>query len=363
MELKKYHYINIKKNNNKNLHSNNSDNSAGTKIVIRKDSTENYEFLFFPVNPIYTSDNHDHYIVHAESGLVLGVDGGSSKEKKKIVLAKVSGKYDQHWTFENRDKEGNFTIINRLSGYACKIENGHTDNGTNIIQGKLDKSKDSFYFNCKELSKSIPKPSLVGYINRYTENKTNDINLIPEAAKDSSSYNDTSPVIIGECGIPYFMVSSDSNRPLGLQVEETPYYLLRRTQYWKFLDNINIPAGATHDEGFTYTYGASKTVTEEFNTISDWELSVDLGVLYNGVSAGVSGSISQSMEMKSSSSTTDYSEITEDINTAYGVTDYDRVYSFWQIVDVIELFDGDNNEIKRMEIPGKATYTTCYNDK
>lgn len=367
MNLTNYQNVNAKKKTTKYVHTENSSTSKGAKLVINTDyESANYEFLLFPVDSTKSSDSDFYYIIHTQSGYVLGIADGSSDEKKKVVLAKISGKYDQHWKFTNMDANGFSTIENRLSGYAWKLENSETSDGTYIKQVTNNKTDAYFFKFNKQVDqedthnfKSIPDPNLVGYVNRSSY-ALNDVNLVPEASNDPSSYNTTAPVLIGECSIPYYMVNDDNHRSLSLQVSETPYYVISRSQQWKFLENIDIPANTSYAKTVDYQYGASQTVINEFTSITDWTLGAELSVGYGGISGGISGSVGQSLEIFQSTTTHSYEETNDHIEQDFGTATYDRTYIFWQIVDIIELKDGLGNTITSMKIPGDVTCTTCY---
>lgn len=370
MNLTNYQIINTAANANKFVHTKNSDKSAGTKLVVNSDKdSPNYDFLLFPVDPLRTDDTDFFYMVHTQSGKVLGIEDQSTKKDKKIVLAKITGEADQHWSFNYVDANGNYEIENRNSGKVWRLKSGDTSNGTAIKQANAN-DENHFYWNFQLAVdpedpaefKEIPNPELVGYEKRFTENTINDPSLIPPADKSSATCSDTQPVIIGESSAPYYMIDDDTLRDLPLQVKETPYYVIQRSQYWKFLGNTNIPAGQALTEEYTYTYGASATENEEFTAISDWTLSADLSIAYKSISAGVSGSISESMGIKKGSSSTNYDETTITTKTEYTAEDYERILYYWQIVDVITVLDGTGNIIVSIDIQGIPMETTVYSD-
>ena len=369
MNLTNYQILYTVLDTNKYVHTNNSDTSSGTKLVIDKDrDSENYNFLLFPVDPEKTEDTDYFYIVHAESGLVLGAKNQEVDADQNVVLANISESHDQHWMFNFADYDEAYEIQNRQSSdLVWMLDKGNTSSGTNIeLNSNRDDNRSYFVFQnqndeyCPNNSDQIPNPDLLGYSERFTDITINDPSLVPEAAKDASSYGDTDEVVIGECSAPYFMINDDTNRSLSDQVRETPYYILRRSQYWKFLDNVDIPAGDTYTDGYVYTYGATEEQTDEFNQITDWELSANLSANYYGVSAGISGSVGQSLEIKSSTTTGSYTEEVGEITNEFAAVDYERILYFWQIVDVIRVLDGAGNEIKTIELDGVATVTTLY---
>jgi len=357
MDLTYYQIFRSKLDNDKYIHTENSSNSKGTKLVINTDKIDsNYAFLLFPENPAETSDK-SYFIVHTNSGRMVGAQDGSSKEDKDIELANFTGNLDQLWSF-NRD--GNYYNVENGYGYNWKLQNGETSNGTKIEQHSVT-NNDNSYFDPKKFENadgdfpSIPDPSLAEYAMR-TENPLNDTSLIPS---DPASQMTTQEVLIGECSIPFFYIKED--RTLSAQVEETPYYVLKRLQYWtQYQDTVQIFANSETTIDDIYFYGAKESETEELTKTTSMEITADLGISYGVVSAGLSGTIGQSLEVMESSTNESYSEVTKTITTTYYPEDYDRTLYFWQVVDVIRLEDGTGKKVfPDITMPANYTYTQC----
>jgi hypothetical protein len=389
MNLINYQSIHPKKDLNKAIRTDEAGTSTNTKLVLGSNSyKDNYGFLFFLVDPLKTADDDYYYVVHAQSGYVVAPKKESQKDGDDLVLTRFDGSPDQQWSFLNFDEYGNANIVSRSTGYVWKVKGGKTGNGTDIVVHTPSGNSNSYWAFYDQptsedpsIYKTIPHPELAGLIDN-TGQTLDDESLIPKPTGDNSTYKQTAPVLIGECSIPFctfdvYLESSSTSDPNSMtdnledqltfanQVKETPYYVFRRYQYWTDVKDgmIKIPVNEPYHEDFEYTYGATDSQLSKFSSQTDWELESDLTISYGPASTGMSGAIKQATLIDIASSGIEYHEEEAAIPINLDAASYERVLYVWQIVDQLQLLNGDGVLISSIEMPGKATYITEYDSK
>ena len=364
MILKKYVRIRAAKTDTKYVHDKNSKGSTGTTMVIRmpdNSNDKNYQFLIFPVDAAKTSDRDSHYIVHVGSGLFLGIQDDSSKEKKNVELKKLKSSFDETkmWTFSSLGND-EYWITNKESGYSWKIQSGNTENGTVVEQMQAEKGAQAFSF-ALNTKNTIPASNWVGYINN-TGAPEEDQGLIPPLTSLTQNLpTKTDSNLFGEVGIPFWHIAQDPySKNAKEQVLDTPYYLMRREQRWDRIHDETLVPG--NSNGMTISEEHYKGITSDeqttFTTTTEWTLSGELKVNYEsasgaGGSAAIAASISQAIGLEQTSSTQEATYTLFSKTYTFDVEETTR-FVCWQVVNAITIFDAEMREVSKVEVHGST---------
>ncbi|QWI77923.1 RICIN domain-containing protein (plasmid) [Bacillus mycoides] len=255
-------------------------------------NVDNQKFL------IFTLDNNYSVIAAKHSGKVLDIISLPFPFPEPIALIQ--------YYFKNGDNQKFFiandgTIAVKSDGKVLDIPNGSTKDNVIIIPYQYHGSSNQKFTLEKYGSISI-KPPTTGTLPPAPDFKTNDIN---EELPD-----DTPPVITHATYMPYFMVK-DPYYNAQQKIQNTPYYILVRRQYWQKVTQRILAPSDTYD--YSETTGVSRTDQTSMTETTEISIGADLGFMFKGFSVGLSASITKSLSVTKSTSTTESTEITQKV--------------------------------------------------
>lgn len=152
--------------------------------------------------------------------------------------------------------------------------------------------------------------------------------------------------VVGETIIPFTMVRNDMSR--NLQLKNSPYYKLVRTQFWRMLGSPRlIPAGYST----TYRYEQYSGITQ--NELSEVVSKLNIGFTIQGeigfnvaksLSAKVSSSLSTSLEINRKHSVSyEREQYEKQIHEIKYAVDVRTLYAEYQLVDHYKLYRADGS--------------------
>lgn len=175
----------------------------------------------------------------------------------------------------------------------------------------------------------------------------------------------TPPVLIGEAIIPSVYVKSDQVPDKLQQFALSPYYVLRREQYWTrtqpygyYLSDsgwvgsskvVEVTTGLTEDQ--------SKSMEDTLGIV----VSANAGFSYEGASAGLSTQISKQLKVTKATRTQRMKQITTK-TTVNRPTGASFALASWKLVDKYTLLraTGDSTPVKTWEVFGSDTVETSF---
>ncbi|QWI73171.1 RICIN domain-containing protein (plasmid) [Bacillus mycoides] len=259
-------------------------------VQFTEKNVDNQKFL------IFTLDNNYSVIAAKHSGKVLDIISFPFPSPQPIALIQ--------YYFKNGDNQKFFvandgTIAVKSDGKVLDIPNGSTKDNVTIIPYQYHGSSNQKFTLEKSGSVSIKLPT-TGTLPPAPDFKTNDIN---EELPD-----DTPPVITHATYMPYFMVK-DPYYNAQQKIQNSPYYILVRRQYWKKVTQRVLAPSDEYD--YMETTGVSRTDQTSMTETTEISIGADLGFMFKGFSLGLSSSITKSLSVTKSTSTTESTEKTE----------------------------------------------------
>nr|WLN44375.1 Tpp insecticidal protein [Bacillus thuringiensis] len=252
-------------------------------------NSENQKFL------IFTLDNGYSVIAAKHSGKVLDIMEGQPPLNLLI-----------QYYFQNSENQ-KFLISNdgaiaiKSSGHVWDVHNGSTSNDTPIIPFRYQGSQNQKFSLVRNGSVAITQPAK-GTLPSAPDFKTNNLNeILPD---------NTEPVITHATYLPYFMVK-DPYYNEQQKMQNTPYYILVRRQYWEKISQRVVGAGEKYE--YSQTTGVSRTDQTSMTETTEISIGADLGFMFKGISVGLSTSITKTLSVTKSTSTTESTSKTETV--------------------------------------------------
>lgn len=279
---------------------------CGKYIDIQDGSTANEKAAFqYTVNNsdnqrflIFTLDNNYSVLAAKHSGKVLDV----------MDLPNFPGLPDMliQYDFQNGDNQKFFiandgAIAVKRTGQVWDVMNGSTKDRTPIIPYNYSGSSNQ-KFKLELSGTASVKPPQLGTLPNAPDFRTNDLNeILPD---------NTTPVITHATYLPYFMVK-DPYYNAQQKMQNSPYYILVRRQYWEKITQRIVGAGESYK--FEQTTGVSRTDQTSMTETTEISIGADLGFMFKGFSAGLSTSITKTLSVTKSTSTTESTSKTETV--------------------------------------------------
>src|SRR5262249_26665315 len=102
------------------------------------------------------------------------------------------------------------------------------------------------------------------------------------------------PILIGESYLPFFAVNDpDLLRPQ--QAHESPYYIVRREQAWKCIDDRRIGPGQGYEQ--VVDLGITQTLETTFEATLNINLNPSLGFTYKAVTAALGATLTANLHV------------------------------------------------------------------
>jgi hypothetical protein len=305
------------------------------------------KWIIAPISP----GSDEFYIINKSTGNPLMIDGSYN------VLCNTSGITEDTQRFKFKNINGDYTQITSPTIPGCfykKQHNIRSVSGSVIgyyytlkYSTNTSLNDDYSYFKFSAVE-SIP-----GSQNISTSNLVYQPNLkfnIPEPP-DVTSYTGSAPeyvneTIIGESWVPYTLVDDPSYSP-AVQVTQTPYYKLIRTQAWKKIKDYSYEPGGDYSISIKKYEGI--TQSEQYTTQNtlehSWASNGNAEFTVLGVKVTLGASYSQKLSTTTTSVSSYSNEIREEITeTLVFNTNYDVRFIIYELVDryYVKRMDGSN---------------------
>ncbi|WP_241139327.1 RICIN domain-containing protein [Bacillus mycoides] len=239
---------------------------------------KNQNFLVFPLDDNYSVIAAEH------SGKVLDVS-----QRGWPVVYRPIVQYD----FANADNQkflinDNGIITAKHSWKVIDVYGSKTDNNTPIVEyDSRNSDNQKFTFEkVKSFQVSLPTKDQLPPLPVLSSLS----DVAPEETKRANT---------GHALMPCIMVTD--HMPLPQRMQESPYYILVKKQFWKRLWHDSFIPNEHHN--FIEKTGMSKTVQESMTKTTNISLQADFGFAFKALTLGISASVSRSIEI--SQSTTD----------------------------------------------------------
>ncbi|SFQ92148.1 Insecticidal Crystal Toxin, P42 [Bacillus mycoides] len=178
---------------------------------------------------------------------------------------------------------------------------GGTSNGSPIIPYDYHGASNQKFTLERSGSVSVTKPT-IGTLPPAPDFKTTDLNeILPD---------NTEPVITHATYLPYFMVK-DPYYNNQQKMQNSPYYILVRRQYWEKVTQRIVGAGESYK--YEQKTGVSRTDQTSMTETTEIAIGADMGFMFKGFSVGLSTSITKTLSVTKSTSTTESTEKTETV--------------------------------------------------
>lgn len=277
------------------VEGNNNNTQRGRKLFQQTPQAgEDQKWIMFAL------DGGFYAIANRKSGYVAETEGGKTTNGTRVIQWDYYGDSKaQNWSFTStRDAD---LIVNDKSGTVMAIKNASKDNGADIIihSGATDNHLWTFQdvgtFNLPPAPTVEPLPD----IPRFTGPGQN----LPDLTK---------PVVTAYTYFPCIMVQDTWG--VALKINETPYYLLKKQEYWEKVFQQDIPAHGTFEK--EEVYGMRTTEQQTMEKTVGITVGRDAGFSFKGVSASISRQVTAELKVMYSVTT----EVMQEYRTKYTYT-------------------------------------------
>ncbi|MCD2338586.1 MULTISPECIES: RICIN domain-containing protein [Bacillus] len=268
--------------------------TANNKAAIQYTANNNNNQKFL----IFTLDNNYSVIAAKHSGKVLDIMDIPLGPGLPFMLIQ----YD----FQNGDNQKFFiandgAIAVKKTGHVWDVKSGSTKDDTPIIPYNYSGASNQ-KFSLENSGTASVKPPELGDLPNSPDFKTNDLNeILPD---------NTTPVITHATYLPYFMVK-DPYYNTQQKMQNSPYYILVRRQYWEKISQRIVGAGESYK--YEQTTGVARTDQISMTETTEIAIGADLGFMFKGFSANLSTSITKTLSVTKSTSTTESVSKTETV--------------------------------------------------
>jgi hypothetical protein len=179
----------------------------------------------------------------------------------------------------------------------------------------------------------------------------------PKPDKDGNVPSDrTQSYLIGESLTPFYMVA-DPERGLQNQIQNTPYYVMRREQYWNLVYKKTVDGDYPGEETYRYLVGVTEEVNTSLQETTGITITTSEGFYYLIGSYSVSSSFQEELQVSIDQGGSQ-SELTE-ITSTFDVIDGDpRTYCIWQLVDVYTLYNAAGDQVQNASWTSNSVTTS-----
>ena len=280
--------------NSKPTRTDNDSTKDGTNVVIHDDVKDSSQWFLWPVDAESTSASDWHYMFNRKSGTAAGIAKGSTSTGKNLQVDEFEAADYQQFKFTDTGK--GYYVTARHSGLDLQTHNEKGDNQTTVEQGN-EKDESHHRWTFGQLA-AVPVPEL---------QQGSDIDLatlVPQLTSlTETPPSESESVLIGEALTPFFMVD-DPNLSPAEQVQQNPIYVLRREQLWTLVDKYFTDGGTAYTKEVTETFGYDNTTTNSISNTMGISVTADLGFSYSAISASVSATYSEQLQVTQSTSST-----------------------------------------------------------
>lgn len=293
------------------------------------------QWLIVPVDAgkckIQTRQNGEFLAVGGHGNIVRWADTGGQEQEFSFV------NYAEGWWNIQESTKGEFVAVG--------------SNGNILRWGETNKSDQKFKLvpvdpaDKPKLQPGECEPGAIGDVTRMSG-----FGDMPPERRDAK--------LIAETLVPAVFVQGDTAYSDRLkQVDQNPYYILRREQYW---DRSGDRGAYYEHDGYreftksvTVKFGFSQTNAKSIEDTLGVQVSASGEFTYGGATAAIKTDINKELKVKTSQETKVESERIEKFEVAFPKERF--VYAFWSMVDHYKLLNMKRELVREWEIVLKGT--------
>lgn len=282
-DLRLNHYLKIANSANGKVAAMNHGNATNIFVYQNLQNVSDQEWIVFPL------DGNKYLLANRLEGNVAAISAKSKNPDNLFGYNYLPNTPDQQWTIESQISNSLYKIRNVSNGKVVAISLKAKDpNGMFVYDDLGDIPDQQWSYN------------LVGEINIPTIPTFEKLDEVPQYTSAGQVLPSvTTRKLISATLIPCLMVN-DNQWSLKTKIEQSPYYVLEKYQYWKRLENLSLLP--QEKQKSSYTYGTTKTVQTETKQTIGFTFSTDTGMNFKGGNA-VTGESSVTEDIKTQLST------------------------------------------------------------
>lgn len=288
-------------------------NTSDTTNLLDCAAETDNAFIYMPINPSTDSWAGPFAIFSYKNGLCITHDPKSSTG---ISLAPFADQYEQNCTrATGTEAEGSWSLLVNAYGTAnncCTYDyDKNLDSDEKLLFGTPDRMKaketatwvfsNAVYDGAPASIHDVPgklgiiPPDPSDLLVQVDNPQTNSVENIPELSKQDEPAtctlaDETDKLIIGETLWEWPFVTGDPEYPPELQVKSCMYYILRRYQYWKKIDDqIFLAGNKSNNYGYTKTTGVRENDHLSLNEAIGISVTKRGGLSFGAIGKGLFG--------------------------------------------------------------------------
>lgn len=253
-------------------------------------TVDDQKWIIFPL------DGGLYAITNRKSGYVMAVSQASTKDGATICQWDWTNGNEQKWSFTSIS--GAYYIVNHKSGKVIGVSQGSTKDRAAIIQWTSGVRDQLWTFPPLETFR-LPAAPTVGTlpdIPRFTGPGQN----LPDRSN---------PVVTANTYFPCIMVVDSWG--VALKSNETPYYLMKKQEYWEKVFQQDIPAHGKIEK--EEAFGMRTTDQQTMEHTTGITVGRDAGFSFKGASASISRQVTNELKVTQSVTT----EVMQEYKTKY----------------------------------------------
>ncbi|WP_028595059.1 RICIN domain-containing protein [Paenibacillus assamensis] len=310
-EKNQYYYIKLKADFNKEWDNPNSSQSNNTGVNLHYPFyVDNQKYIFFPL------DGGLYAIVNKSSGKATSF---ANWEAEQLVQQTWTGATRQQWYLRalgNND----FEIVNQENGKVASYGARGSEEFVDLDHANSSDPNRVFRLSATNTSITLPTLPAIGTRPNAPVYTTQNVN---EQLPDTSS-----SAVVGATLLP-FIVVQDNQASDYTKINNSPYYVLVKEEYWEKTFSAVVPPGLTYN--YSFTSGVS---SEDQRTLTDTlsiTVGADFGFAFKAITASLRTEITKSLQTSVSSTTSKATEetISTTVTNTSGVT---TGYTGYQLV-------------------------------
>jgi ricin-type beta-trefoil lectin protein/insecticidal crystal toxin P42 protein len=248
---------------------------------------------------VFTLDGGLYALANRKSGYVANVEGASTKDGARVIQYTYQNAANEKWSFTSNGDA--YLIVSHQSGKVMAVKNASMDNGADIIMWGGVTPNHRWTFQSFSTF-SLPPAPTVGTLPD-----------IPRFTDSGQSLPDTTNLVV--TAYTYFpCIMVEDSWGVALKMNETPYYLLKKQEYWEKVFQQDIAAHDTIER--EEISGMRTTEQQTMERTVGITVARDAGFSFKGVSSSISRQVTQQLKVTQSVTT----EVMQQYTTKYTYT-------------------------------------------
>ncbi|MEV3898295.1 RICIN domain-containing protein [Streptomyces anulatus] len=327
-----------------NVASFSSDQSAPLEQLRLQDpSSSNREFQTWHV---FLLDHGNVLLVNRGSGLCANV--ASYSASKSAHLEQFSLQEDearrkfQQWNLkqDTAAPAGWCLMTNVGSALYVNVAGFSTGQSAHLEQFSLQGDSDSKrYFENWSFNQEDEYTKVTGLVPLSGV----DIGDIPRMVSYAPTPNSKSTeVLVGQVAVPFPLVSDSMGGGVKWQVDNTPYYILKRYGYWDRQFYYEHTSASADTYTTKATFGLTSSDSETVSKTTGWSVNSDTSVTFKHFSSSFAATFSEQLTVTQSSTTTRTATVEQDVTRTFAAGTHASEAVWWRADRyVLERLNGD----------------------